>query len=361
MTRVALIDDHESVRLGLEAACARAGTTRVVFSGSTVRAYLRWHAENGGAPADVIVLDLTLGDGTTVTENVQRLVADGSSVLIHSVADRPTAVREALAAGAAGVISKASRIDDVLAAIRTIAAGEALDNIEWASAVEGDRAFADAQLSKRERDVLRLYAAGLPLKAVAERLRAEARRVHHRIDRKLAALASGETHQPSGLGVDEPLDLGAERDHAAAILEIALQGAHERMTVDDAGVGRVQRRHAIELRLHGAGCRAVDHHEALDAVGGALLEDRLHLADLGIFGGDDQLAAQAKRHAVGLAELHHQAPAARAVISAQRSGRVVHAAVDHFTVARRHAVADAQGPLGDDHLVALQRRRARDR
>ena len=40
----------------------------------------------------------------------------------------------------------------------------------WASAVEGDRAFADAQLSKRERDVLRLYAAGLPLKAVAERL-----------------------------------------------------------------------------------------------------------------------------------------------------------------------------------------------
>ncbi len=80
MTRVALIDDHESVRLGLEAACARAGATRVVFSGSTVRAYLRWHAENGGAPADVIVLDLTLGDGTTVTENVQRLVADNAGI-----------------------------------------------------------------------------------------------------------------------------------------------------------------------------------------------------------------------------------------------------------------------------------------
>ena len=37
-------------------------------------------------------------------------------------------------------------------------------------AVEGDRAFADAQLSARERDVLRLYAAGLPLKVVADRL-----------------------------------------------------------------------------------------------------------------------------------------------------------------------------------------------
>lgn len=170
MTRVVLIDDHESVRLGLEAACARAGTKDVIFSGSTVRSYLEWRAAAQVPPADVAVLDLTLGDGTTVTENVQRLVLDGSQVLIHSVADRPAAVREALAAGAAGVISKASRIDAVLAAIHTVARGEALDNIEWASAVEGDRAFADAQLSARERDVLRLYAAGLPLKAVAERL-----------------------------------------------------------------------------------------------------------------------------------------------------------------------------------------------
>ena len=62
----------------------------------------------------------------------------------------------------------ASRL--ALDAIRTVADGEALNNVEWASAVEGDRDFADAQLSSRERDVLRLYAAGLPLKAVAERL-----------------------------------------------------------------------------------------------------------------------------------------------------------------------------------------------
>jgi len=170
MTRVALIDDHESVRLGLEAACARVGTMNVVFSGSTVREYIDWRTFSASSPADVVVLDLTLGDGTTVTENVTRLVRDGSSVIIHSVADRPAAVREALAAGAAGVISKASRIDDVLAAVRTVAMGEPLDNVEWASAVEGDRAFADAQLSAREREVLRLYAAGLPLKAVAERL-----------------------------------------------------------------------------------------------------------------------------------------------------------------------------------------------
>lgn len=170
MTRIALIDDHESVRLGIEAACARAGLMDVVFSGSTVREYLAWRTYSASPPADVVVLDLTLGDGTTVTENVTRVIRDGSPVIIHSVADRPASVREALASGAAGVISKASRTDDVLAAIGVVSRGEPLDNVEWASAVEGDRAFADAQLSARERDVLRLYAAGLPLKAVADRL-----------------------------------------------------------------------------------------------------------------------------------------------------------------------------------------------
>ncbi|MEW1963240.1 response regulator transcription factor [Microbacterium sp. NPDC077644] len=170
MSRVALIDDHESVRLGLELACERADAGTVVFSGSTVGSYLDWRVATGATPADVVVLDLTLGDGTTVTENVTALVADGASVVIHSVADRPAAVREALAAGAAGVVSKSSSLDDVLHAIRTVASGEALNNVEWASAVEGDREFADAQLSVRERDVLRLYATGLPLKAVAERL-----------------------------------------------------------------------------------------------------------------------------------------------------------------------------------------------
>jgi DNA-binding NarL/FixJ family response regulator len=169
MSTVALIDDHESVRLGLEAACAR-DAQKVVFSGSTVSSYLEWRASSAVSPADVVVLDLTLGDGTTVTENVASLVNDGASVVIHSVADRPAAVREALAAGAAGVVSKSSALDDVLDAIRTVAQGEALNNVEWASAVDGDRAFADAQLSTREREVLRLYATGLPLKAVAERL-----------------------------------------------------------------------------------------------------------------------------------------------------------------------------------------------
>ncbi|MFT4233487.1 MAG: response regulator [Microbacterium sp.] len=168
MTRVALIDDHESVRLGLTAALNRADV-EVVFDGETVSAYLAWHAETRADPVDVVLLDLVLGDGSTVTENVARL-ADTSAVIVHSVADRPSVVREALAAGAAGVVSKASPLDEVVQAVHIVASGEPLDNVEWAVAVDGDRAFADAHLAPREREVLRLYAAGLPLKAVAEHL-----------------------------------------------------------------------------------------------------------------------------------------------------------------------------------------------
>ena len=169
MTRLALIDDHESVRIGLEAACSAAGF-ELVFSGGSVTEYLRWRGTAGGEPVDMAVLDLTLGDGSTVTENVTRLVHDGSSVIIHSVADRSAAIREALLAGATGIVSKSSPIVDVVAAVRTVAAGQPLDNVEWAAAVDRDRDFADAQLSKRERDVLRMYAAGLPLKMVADQL-----------------------------------------------------------------------------------------------------------------------------------------------------------------------------------------------
>ena len=191
MSTVALIDDHESVRLGLEAACLRDGEQRVVFSGGTVKEYLTWRATSSEPPVDVVVLDLTLGDGTTVTENVTTLVADGASVVIHSVADRPASVREALVAGAAGVVSKSSTLDDVLEAIHTVARGEALNNVEWASAVDGDREFADAQLSTREREVLRLYAAGLPLKAVAER--------HEQLGEDwLIAVTTDHGHRPEG-------------------------------------------------------------------------------------------------------------------------------------------------------------------
>lgn len=163
---VAIVDDHEAVRLGLRAACRDAGYDVVVDAASVPELL------DGldGRACDVVVLDLSLGDGTTVTDNVRAVLATGSAVLVHSIADRVAAVRESLAAGAAGVIPKASPMSAVIAAIATVARGEVLNNVEWASAIEADRDFAKAQLGRREHDVLHLYASGLPLKLVAAQL-----------------------------------------------------------------------------------------------------------------------------------------------------------------------------------------------
>jgi DNA-binding NarL/FixJ family response regulator len=144
--------------------------------GSIVRRWIRIATASfafiylAGREVDVTVLDLSLGDGSSVTENVKSVQAAGSAVLVHSIADRVALVREALAAGAAGVIPKSSATKTVIAAAATVARGEVLNNLEWATAIDADRDFAKAQLGRREREILHLYASGLPLKLAAEQL-----------------------------------------------------------------------------------------------------------------------------------------------------------------------------------------------
>jgi two-component system, NarL family, uhpT operon response regulator UhpA len=164
--RVSVVDDHESVRLGLKTACIDAGY-EFILAAASVDEFV---ANLSGRECDVVVLDLSLGDGSTVTENVKRVQAAGCAVLVHSIADRVASVREALAAGAAGVIPKSSATKAVIAAIAVVARGEVLNNLEWASAIDADSDFAKAQLGRREREILHLYASGLPLKRAAEQL-----------------------------------------------------------------------------------------------------------------------------------------------------------------------------------------------
>lgn len=179
LVRVAVVDDHESVRLGLRAACQAAGY-EVVEEAATVGDLVRLLS---GRECDVVVLDLSLGDGSTITQNVKDIQATGAGVLIHSIADRAAGVREALAAGAAGVIPKSAATSAVMAAIHTVARGEVLNNLEWASAIDADTDFARAQLGRRERDVLNLYASGLPLRMVADQLGIAASTAREYLDR----------------------------------------------------------------------------------------------------------------------------------------------------------------------------------
>jgi two-component system, NarL family, response regulator DevR len=160
--RIAYVDDHEAVRLGVESIAKTTVDIDVTVSVATVDELLTQLDQ-----VDVVLLDLRLGDGSTVTGNVERLVAGGARVIAFTAADRPTELREAARAGVLGVVRKTAPTAALLEAIRAAARDEVVATADWAAALDSDPALASVRLSAKERHVLALYASGEKLVAVA--------------------------------------------------------------------------------------------------------------------------------------------------------------------------------------------------
>jgi len=82
VARVAVVDDHGSVRLGLSAACVRAGH-QFVEEGANVAEFI---GRPGDREIDLVVLDLLHGDVVSTTDNVKTRKATDASVFIYSIA-----------------------------------------------------------------------------------------------------------------------------------------------------------------------------------------------------------------------------------------------------------------------------------
>lgn len=158
--RVGAIDDHPAVLKGVIAELGELPQAQVCVHARTVEELLQAAVE-----VDVVLLDVQLGDGTDVAENVARLAATGAAVLLFTQEHRPAPIARALRSGAAGIVGKHEPMNVLVEAITAVAAGEPLLNPEWAAIVEGD-----PELAPREAEAVRLYAAGLPLKSVARRM-----------------------------------------------------------------------------------------------------------------------------------------------------------------------------------------------
>jgi DNA-binding NarL/FixJ family response regulator len=137
----------------------------------------------GDKSVDVAVLDLSLADGSKAEENVQRLVSKGTSVLVFSIADKAQLVRSALKAGAAALVPKSHSMSELVEAIRMVAAGMLVNNLQTTAAIDADQEFTSAKLSPREQEVLSLYASGLALKQVAYTLNITVSTAKEHIDR----------------------------------------------------------------------------------------------------------------------------------------------------------------------------------
>jgi len=162
--RVALIDDHEIVVRGFASLFATLPEIEVV---ATVATVTELFAVVGETRIDLVILDLRLSDGSTVTGNVDRLRATGAAVLAFTGGDDAQLMRAAARSGVLGVVRKSEPTDVLLDAVTRAAAGDTIASTEWAAALDGDPDLSDAGLSPREREVLSLYAAGAKAPLVA--------------------------------------------------------------------------------------------------------------------------------------------------------------------------------------------------
>ena len=164
---IAAVDDHPII-LESVAGWVRAGggDIRVVATAATVGALLA----GPGRRADVVLLDLDLGDGSTPEGNVAAIRAAGPEVLVLSASDRPPVVRAAIAAGARGYALKNEQASQIRSAIREVAAGKDWISARLAYIFATDETAGRPTLSHQETRALQLYATGLPMKSVAKKM-----------------------------------------------------------------------------------------------------------------------------------------------------------------------------------------------
>ena len=172
--KVFLLDDHEIVRRGLRDLLEGEGDIVVVGEASTeAEAVGRVRALD----PDVAVLDVRLqdGDGIAACREIRSRHPRTACLILTSFAD-DEALFAAIMAGAAGYVLKQIRTNDLVDAVRRVAAGQnLLDPAVTARVLERLRRGPEederiARLSQQERQVLTLLAEGLTNRQIAERL-----------------------------------------------------------------------------------------------------------------------------------------------------------------------------------------------
>ncbi|HET7045902.1 MAG TPA: response regulator transcription factor [Gaiellaceae bacterium] len=171
--RLLVVDDHAVVRSGLKLLLnAEEGFEVVGEAGNADEAVLRAKL----LQPDVLLCDVVMPgrSGIEVVAEVRELSPD-TKVVMLSMQDDPSYVRQAFGAGAHGYVLKEAADTELVRAVREVAGGGRYVNPELgarlAFADAGARAQAESDpLSEREREVLRLLALGHTNQEIAKLL-----------------------------------------------------------------------------------------------------------------------------------------------------------------------------------------------
>jgi len=171
--RVLIVDDHAVVRAGLALLLQAEEDLEPVGEAGTAKDAI---FEARSVKPDVILMDIVMPDQSGL-EVVPQLLEEHpeTKVLVLSMQDDPSYVREAFEAGASGYVLKEAADAEVVAAIREVAAGGRYVHPELgARLVAADtaerRRMDEDPLSEREREVLHLLALGHTNQEIAEQL-----------------------------------------------------------------------------------------------------------------------------------------------------------------------------------------------
>jgi DNA-binding NarL/FixJ family response regulator len=195
MIRVLIVDDDDLMRAGLAELLGADPTIEVVGQAATGREAIE---EVGLLAPDVVLMDVRMPDldGIAATAELTR-TAPATRILILTTFEQDDYIYGALRAGASGFLLKRTRPEELIAAVHTIAAGEALLSpsvtrrvIErlatQPTANLGDRTLAG--LTARETDVLALIARGLSNREIAATLVVEESTIRTHVTRIFAKL-----------------------------------------------------------------------------------------------------------------------------------------------------------------------------
>ncbi len=173
--RVVIADDHPVVRDGLSALLTSVPSITVTGLAANGREAVRAAVT---LRPDVLVMDVQMPEltGVDAASEITRVAPD-VAVLMLTMFDDDYSVLAAMRAGARGYVLKGAQQDEIVRAIQSVAAGEAIFGPGIARLVLGlvtePAATAEdpfAELTSREREVLELIAAGARNAEIARRM-----------------------------------------------------------------------------------------------------------------------------------------------------------------------------------------------
>jgi len=172
--RVVIADDHPVVRDGLSALLASVPSVTVAGVAANGREAVQAAVT---LRPDVLVMDVQMPEltGVAAAGEISR-VAPEVAVLMLTMFDDDYSVLAAMRAGARGYVLKGAQQDEIVRAIKAVAAGEAIFGPGIARLVLGLASAPPAaqppfqELTSREREVLDLIAAGARNAEIARRM-----------------------------------------------------------------------------------------------------------------------------------------------------------------------------------------------